>query len=52
MAYERGKVTLAQKYKNDRTAYTTHKAPLIWAIMTRADQWSQDTGWTPRPSDA
>jgi GrpB-like predicted nucleotidyltransferase (UPF0157 family) len=51
MDYERGKITLAQKYENDRKAYTVHKAPLIWAIMMRADHWSQDTGWRPGPSD-
>lgn len=42
---------LAEQYGADRHAYTTAKTPYIWAIMRKADQWSQEIGWYPGPSD-
>ncbi|MGQ0639261.1 MAG: substrate-binding domain-containing protein [Gemmatimonadaceae bacterium] len=36
----------------DRQAYTAAKNPYIWAIMSRADRWSQDVGWHAGPSGA
>ncbi|MGH9629008.1 MAG: GrpB family protein [Bryobacteraceae bacterium] len=50
--YERLKRELADKYREDRHAYTEAKVPFIWGVMARADRWSQETGWEPRPSDA
>jgi GrpB-like predicted nucleotidyltransferase (UPF0157 family) len=50
--YESLKYQLATKYREDRHGYTDAKAPSIWEIMTKADQWSQEIGWEPGSSDA
>jgi GrpB-like predicted nucleotidyltransferase (UPF0157 family) len=50
--YAELKVRLAQMYREDRSAYTNAKAPFIWEILTRANKWSQESGWQPGPSDA
>jgi GrpB-like predicted nucleotidyltransferase (UPF0157 family) len=46
------KYSLAEKYGEDRYSYTEAKAPFIWEIMNKADQWSQEIGWEPDASDA
>lgn len=46
------KRSLAEKFGEDRYAYTEAKAPFIWEIMKKADRWSQEIGWEPGPSDA
>ena len=46
------KVRLAKQYRDDRLGYTTAKGDFIWRVIARADQWAQDTGWEPGPSDA
>jgi GrpB-like predicted nucleotidyltransferase (UPF0157 family) len=46
------KRSLAEQYGEDRHGYTDAKAPIVWEIMQRADEWSRGTGWTPGPSDA
>ena len=43
---------LAERYRDDRPAYTEAKGPFIWATMAEASDWSQATGWEPGPSDA
>ncbi len=43
---------LAQQYVDDRRAYTNAKAPLIWELLRQASDWSQQTGWSPGPSEA
>ncbi len=50
--YADTKRTLADRHGDDRVGYTDAKAPFIWDAMTRADRWSQETGWEPGPSDA
>jgi GrpB-like predicted nucleotidyltransferase (UPF0157 family) len=50
--YASAKHELAQRYRDDRTGYTDAKGPIVWAIMARADRWSQNTGWQPPVSDA
>ena len=50
--YASAKRQLADQYRTDRRSYTDAKGPLIWEIMRRADQWSQDVGWTPGRTDA
>lgn len=40
-AYANLKYRLAEEYANDRHGYIDAKAPLIWRIMQKADQWSQ-----------
>jgi GrpB-like predicted nucleotidyltransferase (UPF0157 family) len=51
-AYEEKKYELAKAFEHDRPAYVDGKAPIIWEIIMRANQWSQETGWHPGPSDA
>ena len=46
------KYKLAEQYGEDGLGYTDAKAPLIWEIMTRADEWGQSIGWEPGSSDA
>ncbi len=52
--YAQLKIGLAQKYaqSEDRVAYTEAKSPFIWKIIAQADEWAQQTGWIPGPSDA
>ena len=50
--YAETKHALADRHGDDRVGYTDAKAPFIWDVMTRADRWSQETGWEPGPSDA
>lgn len=46
------KVRLAERYRDDRLGYTNAKGDFIWRVIAKADQWAQDTGWEPGPSDA
>lgn len=50
-SYEELKLTLAERYREDRIAYTDAKDPFIWEVMRRASLWAQETGWEPGPSD-
>lgn len=50
--YAEMKYRLAEQYGEDRHGYTIAKGPFVWAAMRKADQWAQDTGWEPGPSDA
>jgi GrpB-like predicted nucleotidyltransferase (UPF0157 family) len=51
-AYAKLKYGLAEQYRDDRQGYTEAKAPFIWAIMVKADRWSQEIGWKPGPTDS
>jgi len=42
---------LAGRLGGDRHAYTDAKDPFIWALMARANTWTQATGWMPGSSD-
>ncbi len=50
--YEATKRSLAEKYRNDRTAYVDAKDPVIWEIMQRADTWAAEGEWESGKSDA
>lgn len=50
--YAAMKRALAAAHRDDREAYTAAKHPFIWAVMARADRWSQEVAWDPGPSDA
>ncbi len=43
---------LAERYRDDRDGYVRAKEPTVWAMLRRAHDWAQATGWTPGPSDA
>lgn len=51
-AYAHLKYELAQQYRENRPAYVESKSPFIWAVIQRASEWSQLTGWQPSRSDA
>jgi GrpB-like predicted nucleotidyltransferase (UPF0157 family) len=51
-AYARLKRDLAGTYRDDREGYVNAKQPHIYAVVARADRWTQTTGWEPGPSDA
>jgi GrpB-like predicted nucleotidyltransferase (UPF0157 family) len=50
--YEAVKRRLAARYPNNRRAYTDAKTQVVWGILQRADEWAQQLGWDPGPSDA
>jgi GrpB-like predicted nucleotidyltransferase (UPF0157 family) len=52
--YAQLKIRLAQQYSQveDRHAYTEAKSPFIWKVIAQADEWAQQIGWIPGPSDA
>ena len=50
--YGQHKQALAARFTNDRRGYLEAKLPIIWDVVRRADQWAQQTGWEPGPSDA
>jgi GrpB-like predicted nucleotidyltransferase (UPF0157 family) len=45
---------LAARYAapDERRLYVQAKVPFVWESMRMADDWAQDTGWEPPPSDA
>jgi GrpB-like predicted nucleotidyltransferase (UPF0157 family) len=50
--YVSAKRDLARLHPLDGQAYTDAKAGICWEIMQRADEWAQQNGWEPGPSDA
>lgn len=50
--YSQLKLELAQKFRNDRSAYVEAKSPLVWEITKRAYEWSSEVGWEAKTSDA
>ena len=50
--YEAVKRRLAAEFRHDRHGYTDAKAPFMWRLIHRADDWAQAEGWEPGPSDA
>jgi GrpB-like predicted nucleotidyltransferase (UPF0157 family) len=51
-AYATLKHQLAPLLRGDRSAYVEAKDPFIWETIRLADDWAQQTGWAPGPSDA
>ncbi len=51
-AYAAVKRRLAAEHPHDGLAYTEAKAGHCWQVIHRADDWAQETGWMPGPSDA
>jgi GrpB-like predicted nucleotidyltransferase (UPF0157 family) len=45
------KRSLAERFRNDRAAYTSGKDDHLWQIIRRADRWAAAIGWTPGFSD-
>ena len=50
--YSTVKRDLAVRFRHDREGYVRAKEPTVWALLLRAHDWSQRTGWAPGPSDA
>ena len=50
--YAAVKRELAHLLLTDRSAYVDAKAPFSWDTIRLADEWAQQTGWQPGPSDA
>lgn len=46
------KRALAERFGDDRAAYTNGKADHLWSVIRRADRWAAETGWKPAASDA
>ncbi|MDP9847023.1 GrpB family protein [Streptosporangium lutulentum] len=51
-AYAEVKREPAERHRHDRLTYTQAKDAICWQIIQRADEWAQQTGWEPGPSDA
>jgi GrpB-like predicted nucleotidyltransferase (UPF0157 family) len=51
-AYASLKRRLAGQFPYDRAAYASAKVPFFWEVIRRADEWAQQRGWEPGPSDA
>jgi GrpB-like predicted nucleotidyltransferase (UPF0157 family) len=51
-AYAAVKRSVAPLLLTDRSAYVDAKSPFIWEVIREADEWAQQTGWQPGPSDA
>ena len=45
--YEELKRTAAERYGDDRIAYTEAKGPLIESVLADAARWAARTGWKP-----
>jgi GrpB-like predicted nucleotidyltransferase (UPF0157 family) len=43
---------LAEQFRDERAGYTDAKGPYVWELIRRADEWAQQHGWVPGPSDA
>lgn len=52
LEYATLKRDLADRFADDRAAYTDAKGPWFWDAIRRADAWAQQTGWEPPPTDA
>ncbi len=50
--YAETKAELAIRFRDDRPGYVDAKAPTVWALLRRAHEWAQTSGWAPGPSDA
>jgi GrpB-like predicted nucleotidyltransferase (UPF0157 family) len=50
--YQAVKQRLAARHPRDRHAYADAKVPHFWDLIRRADEWAQQIGWEPGPSDA
>jgi GrpB-like predicted nucleotidyltransferase (UPF0157 family) len=50
--YGQRKQALAARFPHDRRGYLDAKLPVTWEVLRRADQWAQQTGWEPGPTDA
>jgi GrpB-like predicted nucleotidyltransferase (UPF0157 family) len=46
------KLRLAGQFPFDSAGYIDAKAPYVWEIIRRADEWAQLQGWELGPSDA
>jgi GrpB-like predicted nucleotidyltransferase (UPF0157 family) len=49
--YAEAKRALAERFRNDREGYVHAKEPTVWSLLQRAHDWSQESGWSPGPSD-
>lgn len=49
--YAEVKYQLMDQYHNERERYVEEKGPVIWEIMRKASEWSQQIGWRPEESD-
>ena len=45
------KYQLAQEHRTDRERYVEGKTDIVWAIMKKANRWSQAIGWKPDKSE-
>lgn len=50
--YANEKYRLMYKYENERDKYVEGKAPIIYEIIKKANDWSQRVGWDLQSTDA
>ncbi|MDD9271898.1 GrpB family protein [Paenibacillus sp. GCM10023248] len=51
LRYAEEKHRLMELYKNERPKYVEGKGPIVWDILQKAHNWSQEVGWQPGRSD-
>ncbi len=49
-AYAERKRDFAERYRDDRLAYTEAKTPFIRSTLARAERWAAERGWSPATS--
>lgn len=49
--YAAEKHRLMELFKNERPKYVEGKGPIVWEIIQKAHNWSQEIGWQPGESD-
>lgn len=51
LRYAEEKHRLMELFKNVRPKYVEGKGPIVWDIIQKAHNWSQEVGWKPGRSD-
>lgn len=51
LRYAEEKNRLMELFKNERPKYVEGKGPIVWDIIQKAHNWSQEVGWMPGTSD-
>ena len=51
LRYAEEKHRLMELFKNERPKYVEGKGPIVWDIIQKAHNWSQEVGWKPGTSD-
>ncbi|SFK14612.1 GrpB family protein [Brevibacillus centrosporus] len=51
LRYAQEKHRLMELYRGERPKYVEGKGPIVWDILQKAHNWSQEIGWRPSTTD-